>query len=305
MLKHRLLTSAVLLSFVGVLLFLDHRVPLGSVAGLWLLPLLLFLAGGTAYDFVRLLRSSGHRPDVALTIAVATLIPSAAAIPLFWSLTGADYPANCPIGRLGWIPIAATAAMAASLLREMLTYGKNDGTVIFRLLSSAFAIIYVGIPFAFFVLIRDLNDAAWGFAALITWVAVTKSTDAGAYFTGKLFGRHKIFPKLSPGKTWQGAIGGCLAAITVAYASATFLFPWLASDAAQPAPLWGAMIFGIVCAVFGMFGDLAESLVKRETNAKDSGHLLPGLGGVWDVTDSLIATSVPAFLCLAAGAFGN
>lgn len=82
-----------------------------------------------------------------------------------------------------------------------------------------------------------------------------------------------------------------------------WLFPAL-SETAQTPPWWGPVVLGTVCAVAGMFGDLAESLIKRDSGVKDSGGLLPGMGGVWDVTDSLIGASLPAFLCFAAGVAG-
>ena len=140
---------------------------------------------------------------------------------------------------------------------------------------------------------------------------MTKSTDAGAYFSGRALGKHKLIPRLSPGKTREGAVGGILTATIVAFVCLQWLFPLVAGEAAGPVqapsvpgidqPLWGALVLGPLLAVAGMIGDLAESLVKRDTGAKDSGTWLPGLGGVWDVTDSLIAAVMPAFLCFAAG----
>ena len=161
---------------------------------------------------------------------------------------------------------------------------------------------------------RGLGTGNWGLAALLTTIAVTKSTDSGAYFTGKAIGKHKLIPRLSPGKTWEGSIGGVLTAIGVAYACLRWLFPAIAGDSLPPSaapsipllstPLIGAIVLGGLLAVSGMLGDLAESLVKRECGAKDSGHLLPGLGGVWDVTDSLIVAAIPAYLCFSAGVAG-
>jgi phosphatidate cytidylyltransferase len=173
-----------------------------------------------------------------------------------------------------------------------------------RLATAGLVTLYVGLPMALLWAVRTLGrDPSWGIAALVTLIAVTKSADAGAYFTGKAFGRHKLIPQLSPGKTWEGACGGLLVATVVAYASLHFLFPWICPRA-TPAPLWGPLALGLTGALAGMFGDLAESLFKRDLGVKDSGGLLPGLGGVWDVTDSLIGASLPGFLCFAAGAAG-
>jgi phosphatidate cytidylyltransferase len=183
-----------------------------------------------------------------------------------------------------------------------------------RACHGVFVSMYVGLPLALLVALRGLGSGNWGLAALLTTIAVTKSTDAGAYFTGKSIGRHKLIPRLSPGKTWEGAIGGIVTAMIVAFVCLRWLFPAISSGGSPPLPspsiamlshpVWGAMCLGLLLAVSGMIGDLAESLVKRECGAKDSGNLLPGLGGVWDVTDSLIAAILPAFLCFAAGVAG-
>ena len=150
---------------------------------------------------------------------------------------------------------------------------------------------------------------------MLTTIAVTKAADTGAYASGKTLGKHKLVPRLSPGKTREGAVGGILTATIVAFVCLQWLFPALAEAGSQPSetpsipgidqPFWGALVLGPLLALVGIIGDLAESLVKRSCDAKDSGNLLPGMGGVWDVTDSLIATIMPAFLCFAMGIGGN
>ena len=146
---------------------------------------------------------------------------------------------------------------------------------------------------------------------MLTLIAVTKSADAGAYFSGKSLGRNKLVPRLSPKKTWEGLLGGIVMATVVAYVCLRWLFPAVAGGANPPGtvasvswltgPIGGALLLGPLLAIGGLVGDLAESLIKRDAGAKDSGDLLPGLGGVWDVTDSLIAAALPAYLAFAAG----
>ena len=168
----------------------------------------------------------------------------------------------------------------------------------------------------------ETTAGRFGLAALVTTILVTKVADAGAYFSGRALGRHKLIPRLSPGKTIEGAIGGILASTVVAYLALAYLFPALLARPADTttvmnetavktglsallAPSWvGAIVLGPALAISGMVGDLAESLFKRDSGVKDSGNLLPGLGGVWDVTDSLLAASVPAFFCFASGVGG-
>lgn len=300
MLHKRLATSALLISATLGLTYLDYRMPAG---GIFLLPLLLFFSLGTAIDVTRLLKSGSYgvnrwasRVGVGVTVLIAS-------VPLMWTLGGTAYPSNCPVGRLGWLAIAAVFALGIAIAWEMAVYRAGDHGATGRVMSAAFAITYIGIPMGMYVAIRSLGSPHWSLAALLSLVASTKIADAGAYFTGKLIGRHKLIPRLSPGKTIEGAIGGVLASIAMSFAMFQWTMPALTGNAAN-FPWWGPIVFGVLCSCVGMFGDLAESLMKRDSGAKDSGQLLPGLGGVWDVTDSLIATSIPGYLCFVCGAAG-
>ncbi len=116
-------------------------------------------------------------------------------------------------------------------------------------------------------------------------VAVVKISDVGAFFSGRSFGKHKLFPRLSPKKTWEGLAGGILASLVV---SAIFL---VATDGQLGKVSFGlldAVVLGFLLPVVGVVGDLFESLLKRAAQIKDSGSLIPGMGGVLDVLDSLL-----------------
>tara|TARA_R110002049_G_scaffold2750_2_gene21673 strand:+ start:537030 stop:538022 length:993 start_codon:yes stop_codon:yes gene_type:complete len=330
LLTQRLATSAVLISIASLLIYLDSSVPFADVGGIWLLPLLGFFALGTAWDITTLLRRAGRLVSPRVAIAATTTVTFSAAIPMLWPLADSTYPPNCPIGRLGWIVVGSVTAIFGILIVEMYRYGRHvetelaagieknvglvDSRTIQRAMSSVFVSQYVGLPMALLVALRTMQEGNWGLWALLTTIAVTKSADAGAYFTGKAIGRHKLIPRLSPGKTIEGAIGGIVTATIVAFVCLSQLFQTgpdgaqvstaTASITALTNPLWGSILLGPLLAVAGMVGDLAESLVKRDSGAKDSGNLLPGLGGVWDVTDSLIAAILPAILCFAAGVGG-
>lgn len=304
MLKDRLLSSAIVLAVVVGLLWLDARYPVAGVGGIWLLPLLLLFAIGTADDIVRLFRGANQNTARWIPLIATGIIPLFAALPYLWEVFGSGYPDDCPVGRVGWIAVGAFAAIALTLLGEMANYGRGPSGASARIAQTIFIATYVGIAMAMLVVLRNLGDDDWGLAALITFIAVTKSCDAGAYASGRLLGRHKLIPRLSPGKTWEGSIGGIALSMGVAYACVHYLMPAMADATETPPPVWGPAVLGAVCAIAGMLGDLAESLIKRDAGAKDSGTLLPGLGGVWDVTDSLIAAAPPAFLCFAAGLAG-
>lgn len=142
--------------------------------------------------------------------------------------------------------------------------------------------VWVLVP-AFFalLLVRGQNG---GTGLVLALFAVVWGADAGAYFAGRAAGRHKLAPRLSPGKTWEGLIGGLvLAAVAGALASL-----WC------PLPIEVLVPLAVVTAAFSVVGDLVESRLKRVAGAKDSGHLIPGHGGVLDRIDSLGAAA-PVF----------
>jgi phosphatidate cytidylyltransferase len=138
--------------------------------------------------------------------------------------------------------------------------------------------------------VRELPDGMWW---LFTMLAAVWLTDSGAYLFGRLFGRHKLAPTISPGKTWEGYIGGILAGALgggILGAVASNFLP-----ATSPlGPAIGAVL-GLLIGALSVFGDLIESMIKRQAHAKDSGQLIPGHGGVLDRIDSLLWASVITF----------
>ena len=127
----------------------------------------------------------------------------------------------------------------------------------------------------------------FGVWPLLMFVFVVKGADIGAYTAGKLFGRHKFSPVVSPGKTWEGMAGAIIAAeaVAVSFAAGFDIMGILM-----------AVIFGLVFAVIGQLGDLAESMLKRDAEQKDSTNAIPGFGGVLDVVDSPLAGAAFAYL---------
>lgn len=160
--------------------------------------------------------------------------------------------------------------------------------------------LYVGLPLAHFVALRQLaggSTRGWvshlaaavgsgGTARGLAWfalaLAATWLTDTGAYLVGRAFGRAKLAPKISPGKTIVGAIAGVVAG-TLAGAAAAPLF-------GVPIPAYAGAAIGFVLAVVGQVGDLGESLIKRSLGLKDMGSLIPGHGGILDRIDALLFT---------------
>lgn len=150
-----------------------------------------------------------------------------------------------------------------------------------RLGIAGFALPYVGLLSAALALLhREMPDGPkWVFVTL----AATFSNDTGAYFAGRAFGRHKLYPAVSPAKTMEGAVGGLLASVAALFVSRATFFPALSGA--------DCLLVAIPAAVLGPIGDLVESLIKRSGGVKDSGQLFPGHGGLLDRVDALLFVS--------------
>ncbi len=122
---------------------------------------------------------------------------------------------------------------------------------------------------------------------------VTKFSDMGAYLVGSAIGRHKMIPRISPGKTWEGFAGALVASALI-----SLLAVWLFPTQLAPIGGWNALVLGFSLGLVAVLGDLVESLLKRATCIKDSGALLPGIGGILDLIDSVLFTAPLLYLYL-------
>ena len=154
--------------------------------------------------------------------------------------------------------------------------------------------MYVALPLSMINILAFEVDGQWGvnFDPLLplSIFIFLWTNDSGAYCCGSLLGRHKLFPRVSPGKSWEGSIGGCVLVLAVAA-----LIGWWANNGDMKHQLGMAawMGLGLVVVVFGTLGDLVDSLFKRTLGIKDSGNLLPGHGGMLDRFDSALM-AIPA-----------
>lgn len=139
-------------------------------------------------------------------------------------------------------------------------------------------VLYIALPFGLLHKIAYLPDA-YTWQPVLGLMLLIWAADTGAYMAGKNFGKRKLLERISPGKTWEGWLGGTILTLVVAYGLSLYL---------QDLALYQWISIGILVAVFGVLGDLAESLLKRSLGVKDSGTLLPGHGGILDRFDSLI-----------------
>jgi phosphatidate cytidylyltransferase len=276
MLRTRLWMGGLLIALAGLIL-LEER---------WFAPWypFLFIAAAAACTLAvrELLRmfDPGSRPSSLLCfLGVFGILIANWREPLgvwidVWHLIGAVYVA---------------CGMAAFLV-EMWNF-RGPNRIAERISQTLLVVFYLGVLPSFFLQLRWLPAHAT--LALALTVFVPKGNDIGAYFTGKfltgrVLGRTPMTPLLSPKKTWQGAIGGVLAgcAVTVGIAS---IGPVLPTTLA-------AVGFGLTVGLAGMFGDLAESLLKRDRQTKDASASVPGFGGVLDVIDSLLFAAPVAYV---------
>jgi len=201
--------------------------------------------------------------------------------------------------RLGIYTLSLTAIIAMILLLFASTIWLRGptGKPLSSVAITVFGIMYAGL-FSYIYALRYHDyavGAAAGTALVFLPVLLTWATDVGAYTFGRTFGKKKLIPSVSPGKTVEGAVGGLGLAIVICLLYVRFI---LMPYAQLGLTIQGAVLFAIVVSVAAQTGDLAESLLKREAGVKDSSRILPGHGGILDRFDSLLFVMPIALLLL-------
>lgn len=282
MLRWRLMLGIGLIATLAGLCWLDLGLP-----GVALGPLSLLVALLASGEILWLLGSAGIAARPAVVYAGNLSIVAASWVPVWFAEAG--WPAGLAAPALAFV-----LWLLVAFAIEIFAY-RRPGGVTARLAATMFALAYVGLLTSFLVLLRTLpQQSAAGLLALLSLIVVVKLDDIGAYTVGRLVGRHKMAPYLSPGKTIEGAVGG----LVFAALGTWFVFAWLAprllaGHVAVGATRW--LTFGVVVGASGMLGDLAESLLKRDLGRKDSSAWLPGFGGVLDIVDSMLWAAPVAY----------
>jgi phosphatidate cytidylyltransferase len=174
------------------------------------------------------------------------------------------------------IPFLLTGIITISLV--MLVFLRQRDSIFATWAWMMGGTLYVGWLLGLLVALRLEAGRDWLYLVLFA----TFGSDTAAYFIGRFFGRHKLAPGISPGKTWEGAIAGVIGGVII-----SLLFT-LDTPLQLPISYGRAIFLGVLISVFGQLGDLAESLLKRNTGVKDSGRLMPGHGGLLDRMDSVV-----------------
>jgi phosphatidate cytidylyltransferase len=284
MLLWRIVVSAVLISVLGGVCWMDH---LAAIPGLWFLPLGCVLLVLASAELIQILEVRGLKAQRAVVYGGNVLLLVGGWLPNIWNYC---CPATAvPLDKNPW-PLFCLAFCLFVAFSSAMRRFTAPGETMNVLAATIFAVAYLGVTFSFLAQLRF----EYGMGALISLILVVKVSDTGAYFIGRLIGRHKMTPRLSPGKTWEGAVGGILIACFT-----SLLIAWVVNVSFFDA--WRWLLYGGLLGVAGIFGDLAESLLKRDAGVKNSSLWLPGLGGVLDVMDSLLLAAPLAWFCWTIG----
>ena len=260
MLATRIINSILILTLVFLIIFLFPN---------WVFALLTsFLIGVSLYEFFNMVEKKGIFIYKYFGVIIGMALPVIILLQR---------------GVAGYVDLDPFIIVLACLLAFILQFTRRDNSHSLVSISvTMMGLLYISWFFSFFVKLKYLPNGE----KLVTYlVLVTKSGDVGAYIIGKTFGRHALIARISPAKTIEGTMGGFVFSILVS----------LACKALLPSFSYGHLVvLGLLLGVLSQFGDLAESLLKRDCGVKDSGRNLSGFGGVLDVIDSLIFT-VPIF----------
>jgi len=264
------------------------------VLGGWVLGVMMGITATIgAAEFYNMRRHAGEKPFAQLgalgaggAVLLATAYPivddfSTFALGLLLGMYALSFAAALPLRWPGGSPIGAASTTVSGVL-------------------------YVGVPLAFVPILRTLPETRGGgmpeemmpaMGFILLPLLVTWANDSAAYFTGNALGKHRLSPTLSPGKTWEGAIGGVVGSVAAAVTCSIWFLDELPVLAVTPLQ---AALIGAVIGIVAQVGDLVESALKREAGVKDSGWVFPGHGGMLDRVDSLIWTFPFTWLMLEA-----
>jgi len=249
--------------FVSGLVLIPIIIFLVWLGGPWFAGLVSLVALRATWEFYELVRHGGHQPSYVAGLALVALCMLDACFP-----------------REGIAVFGIVTVIMALMLRQVLR--KHATGFLTNWALTLTGALYVGALLGHLIALRSL---AQGMQWILLTLAVTWVCDTAAYLVGSKWGRHGFFTHVSPHKTWEGAIAGFISGISTAVIAGRFVH----------LAVWQSLLMGAVLVVGITFGDLAESLVKRQIGVKDSSHLIPGHGGMLDRVDSLLFAGVIAY----------
>lgn len=302
MLRWRILLGTLIIAALVGLCWLDIA---ATVPGLYLMPVVLVLTFLATKELLELLSQAGMRPLAAVVHIVNLTIVSAAWL-RYTDFIQLNLTHQGDFSDLFFLASDNLGFIAGILLFTLfiseMCRRRGPAGAAANVSGGVLAFLYVGVMLSCAVSLRMI----WGIGAAAAWIIVVKMCDSGAYLFGRLFGRRKLAPSISPGKTIEGAVGGLACGCLGSWLAFRFVVPiTIDTFSTLPAPWWGWLAFGLLVGTAGMFGDLAESLLKRDVGVKDSSQWMPGFGGVLDILDSLLLSAPVAWFCWSAGIVGG
>ncbi len=297
MLVHRLATGSVLVAVFAAVIFVDEWY-FAPYFPLWFV-LCFGVMGWVSLEMIGLLNVTSARPSGntvfggVLAMVVANWAPHVTTAllvdPRLSPGTGSHDPA-VPVDALAWPMWAFVGIVMFSFVAQSLQFDQ-PGKTMSRIAGTLLATAYVGLLGSFVLQMRWLEGPYHGVVPLVALLVAAKGADTGAYTLGRLAGRHKLWPKLSPNKTVEGAFGGLLFSVL-----GTLVVISVARFCTIPTLSWtAAVLFGLMVGTAAQLGDLMESMIKRDCMRKDASDTLPGFGGVLDVMDSLLFAGPVAY----------
>jgi phosphatidate cytidylyltransferase len=281
LLHWRLILGTLLIAAVAGLCWLDYH---AAITGIWFMPIALALTVLASKEVLWLLAACEWHPIPAVVYAGNLGIVASNFVPV---LRGEVRPN-------AWGFMAFTLMILVAFIGEMRRY-VQPGKSMVHVGLTIMAFAYVGLLMSIVCQLRFMLGPQAGLVALVSLIVVVKFGDIGAYTVGRLIGRTKMVPILSPGKTWEGAAG----AIVFSSLGGLLMLEGLLPAVTDPPirfPWYYGLLYGVVVGIAGMTGDLAESLFKRDVGRKDSSDWMPGFGGVLDILDSVLFAAPVAYV---------
>jgi phosphatidate cytidylyltransferase len=288
MLRWRLLMSAILIPAVCGVFALDTMA--GASAPI-LFILVAVLAVWGSHELVDLLWTRSFTPNRAIVCTCCVLVACAS----WWGrfgFTPIDVPGND--NTLAQVLLCYSLTILLLFLTAAYRY-REPGRSMETLGAELLIVSYIGVLLGVAAQLRWVAGDAAGYLVIGSLIVVVKGGDIGAYTLGRLFGKRKMVPLLSPGKTWAGGGGALVGSALSSMAWFQLATPLFNAAWTPPAWYWAA-VYGLVLGVVGLVGDLCESLIKRDVGKKDSAVSVPGFGGLLDILDSVLYSGPVAYV---------
>lgn len=295
MLGTRVVSGVLIVAALVLILVIDQR--LAPWHPLWF-GLAALSMGAGALEFSGLLAGTPSRPSTGCVLGGVAAVLVANWIPHVCGvlgdsdrLSGLAHEPGAAVSALAWPLLSFVAVLMVTFVVQSLQF-ESPGRAVSTIAGTLLVVAYIGVLGSFIVQLRWFDGCKHGLLPLAFLIATAKGADVGAYTVGRIAGRRKLWPSVSPNKTIEGAVGG----LAFAVLAAAIVEGWAVYFESLNGLGWGgAAVFGLVIGAAAQVGDLMESMVKRDCRRKDASAAVPGFGGVLDVLDSLLFAAPAAY----------